>query len=251
MTAHQMAHTLPVCEAASLAQDLHDGVAQSLSAVNLMLQALIEQADYPESQTRELLVKAHRTARTANAELRRVIDQLHMPKRSAAPVQAISQAASPTPLKPLSAGSQKLVAIDRLARLGLVAALMEYFKYATNDSTALVFDPDRYVQQALALEVELFRIAQEAVSNSVRHGQAKRICISLSVRENKVKLLIEDDGVGAQAHPQGGLGLASMRERTARLGGALNFGVTVNKGVSLQVLVPCQSVVPIASIATT
>ncbi len=228
--------------AAALAQELHDGVAQSLSAVNLMLQTLLEQADYPHAQTKAQLAKAHLTARTANAELRQVIDQLRKP--TASPALGEREPAAKSALKPLSQGSQKLVAIDRLARLGLIAALKEYFEYASGTQTQLSFEHGDYQKQSLETEVELFRIAQEAVSNAVRHGQAKSISIKLNLQANQVNLLIEDDGLGAQVHAQGGVGIASMRERTARLGGALELGASAGGGVRLCVWVPAQRLQP-------
>jgi two-component system, NarL family, sensor histidine kinase UhpB len=228
--------------AAALAQELHDGVAQSLSAVNLMLQSLLEQADYPQAQTRAHLAKAHLTSRTANAELRQVIDQLRKPTASTSLGEREPTAKSS--LKPLSPGSQKLVAIDRLARLGLIAALKEYFEYASGTQTQLSFEHGHYHKQLLETEVELFRITQEAVSNAVRHGRAKSISIKLNLQANQVSLLIEDDGLGAQVHAQSGVGVASMRERTARLGGALELGASASGGVRLCLWVPAQQVQP-------
>ena len=142
---------------------------------------------------------------------------------------------------PVSPASQKLVALDRLRRLGLIAALKEYFQHALANNIELIIAAISYEPQALAVEMELFRIAQEAISNAIRHGHAKVIRISLSIPAGQTQLLIEDDGCGALQELHDGVGLGSMRERAARLGGELTLGSTLNGGVSLRVRIPAQS----------
>ncbi len=64
-----------------------------------------------------------------------------------------------------------------------------------------------------AVATHLYRIAQEAVHNAIRHGKARRIGISLSEREGIVKLTVEDDGIGLPENwpPSQGWGFASWR----------------------------------------
>lgn len=238
----------------SFAAELHDSIAQSLAAVNLMLQGLIEQPSYPASETRAMLTRVHLTSRTANAELRRLIDQLRaspnaanntqpaMPVGSSAPTPVTAPVASTTgrASAQISPASQKLVALDRLRRLGLIAALKEYFQHALAKNIALIFAAISFEPQALAIEMELFRIAQEAISNAIRHGQAKVIRISVGIAAGQVQLLVEDDGSGPLEHARGGVGLASMRERAMRLGGEMTLGSSVAGGVSVRVRVPAQ-----------
>ncbi len=216
-----------------LGRELHDNIAQSMAAVNLLLQALIDQPNYPSDATRTLLIRAHVTARTAHAELRALIAQLRTPSLSAPAISAQS-----TPV--LSPASQQLVAVDRLRRLGLIAALKEYFEHALSKKTQLIFTSISYDPQTLALEMELFRIAQEAISNAIRHGQAKVIRISVSIAAGQVQLLVDDDGSGPLEHARGGVGLGSMRERAARLAGEMTLGCSAAGGVSLRVRVPAQ-----------
>ncbi len=229
----------------AFARELHDTIAQSLAAVNLLLQALIEQPDYPTNATRAMLKHVHVTSRTAHAELRGLITQLRQPGIDALPsVSPARRSFSPVPdAEPVivSAASQKLVAIDRLRRLGLIAALKEYFLHALSEKTQLIFTSISYEAQSLALEVALFRIAQEAISNAIRHGQAKVIRISLSIAAGTAQLLVEDDGTGALEHARGGVGLGSMRERAAQLAGELTLGCSAAGGVSVRVRVPMQA----------
>ena len=233
----------------SFARELHDTIAQSLAAVNLMLQGLIEQPSYPTAETRAMLTRVHLTSRTANAELRRLIDQLRASAAESAIRSEPQIAGKPVSDAPASSdasanvspASQKLVALDRLARLGLIAALKEYFQHALAKNTALIFAALSYEPQILALEMQLFRIAQEAISNAIRHGHAKVIRISLSISAAHVQLLVEDDGAGTLANLREGLGLGSMRERAARLGGELTLASAANGGISLRVRIPAQS----------
>jgi signal transduction histidine kinase len=219
----------------AFARELHDSIAQSLAAVNLLLQSLIEQPDYPSAATRTMLNRVHVTSRTAHAELRRLITQLRLPEHD----RDIPQAPPRQPV--VSAASQKLVAVDRLRRLGLIAALKEYFLHALSGKTELIFASISYEPQNLALEMELFRIAQEAISNAIRHGQAKVVRISVSIAAEHAQLLVEDDGSGALEHMRGGVGLGSMRARAARLAGELTLGCSAAGGVSVRVRVPRQN----------
>lgn len=218
-------------ELQSVARELHDSIAQSLAAVNLMLQGLIEQANYPAAETRSMLTRAHLTSRTANAELRRLIEQL---RASAAPAAKIA----PGETSSVSASSQKLVALDRLRRLGLISALKDYFEHALAENVELVFTAISYDSQDLAVELALFRIAQEAISNAIRHGRARKICISISIASGQTQLVIEDDGCGSLEQLHGGVGLQSMRERAAHLGGTLSLTNPGGIGVALKVRIP-------------
>jgi signal transduction histidine kinase len=76
------------------------------------------------------------------------------------------------------------------------------------------------------VEIALFRIAQEAVHNSVRHGQARRVEVRLAHRDGQIEMAIVDNGVGFD--PEGvvngyGLGLNTMRDRASAIGGELSI----------------------------
>ena len=75
----------------------------------------------------------------------------------------------------------------------------------------------------LSLETELYRIAQEALTNVVKHARAKQINISLRFDEAQVCLEIEDDGVGfdTAVDHSGGMGLRGIQERVEKIGGDL------------------------------
>ena len=71
----------------------------------------------------------------------------------------------------------------------------------------------------------MYRIAQEAVRNAVRHGQARTIRLHLAVTRAKVSLAITDDGIGLPEHAMDatGMGLKIMRYRARMLGGEVHF----------------------------
>ncbi|MHC4983350.1 MAG: PAS domain S-box protein [Planctomycetota bacterium] len=89
------------------------------------------------------------------------------------------------------------------------------------------------------VEISLFRIAQEAVNNALRHSKARHLDVKLDYREGLVTLAIVDNGIGFDVDSAGGegLGLNSMRERAEAIGGALE--ITSRKGkTSVEVTAP-------------
>jgi len=92
------------------------------------------------------------------------------------------------------------------------------------------------------IEHELLRVAQEATSNAVRHGQARHIDVRLGYREREFALAITDDGAGfdpalAGAKP-GHFGLIGMQERVRRLGGAFALQSAAGQGTTVSVTIP-------------
>jgi NarL family two-component system sensor histidine kinase LiaS len=93
------------------------------------------------------------------------------------------------------------------------------------------------------VQISLYRIAQEALTNIVRHSRASSVVISCGLDHGWAELKIEDNGVGfnpddladdGQTH----FGLASIQERAERLGGSLEVQTALGAGTSLQVFIP-------------
>jgi signal transduction histidine kinase len=108
---------------------------------------------------------------------------------------------------------------------GLMAAFEELANNITNVSKITCLfecDPPVLIQDA-AVTTHLYRIAQEAISNAIRHGKAKRIGISLSERGGVITLTVEDDGSGLPEGWQKGQGLGTriMSHRAAMIGAAI------------------------------
>jgi signal transduction histidine kinase len=85
----------------------------------------------------------------------------------------------------------------------------------------------------VALQADVLRIIHEACSNAVRHGAAGRIDVRLAADADRLDLWVRDDGTGfdpARAQGESGLGLQSMRERTARWGGTCSIESSPGQG---------------------
>jgi signal transduction histidine kinase len=92
----------------------------------------------------------------------------------------------------------------------------------------------------LEMEAGLYRIAQEAIHNVVKHASASNVRVSIAGDPAEVRMTIEDDGVGFDptAASPGTLGLAGMRSRAERLGGTLSINSEHGKGARIAVAVP-------------
>ena len=93
----------------------------------------------------------------------------------------------------------------------------------------------------LAIEEEIYRIAQEGLNNVVKHAQSQQVRISLRYNEKTVCLELEDDGVVFDleaAKRNGGIGLRGMEERVRQMGGELKIESAPGKGTRLQVMIP-------------
>lgn len=193
-------------ERARLARELHDGVSQALVATKL----LIESAQQEPTGADRLQGLALKRLNSTLAEVRH-----------------LSHALRPA----------------LLDTLGLPAALQhlagEFGAAGGTHFEAGVDGAERELPDAV--NTALFRIAQEALNNAARHAQARRVVVLLRFAPDGGLLLeISDDGRGfdahaAQAQPDRGLGLRSMRERAAALGARLQLETQVGHGCRLSV----------------
>jgi signal transduction histidine kinase len=89
------------------------------------------------------------------------------------------------------------------------------------------------------VEHALLRITQEACANAVRHGNARRLSVSVTRQDGHVELAVRDTGTGFEpAAPHAGSGLAHIRDRIAELGGTLDIDSAPGRGAALTVRVP-------------
>ncbi|MBE3014860.1 sensor histidine kinase [Microbispora sp. NEAU-D428] len=89
-----------------------------------------------------------------------------------------------------------------------------------------------------AVEVAVYRIVQEALTNVRRHARATHVRVELRREPAALRLLIADDGVGLPPERRSGVGLTSMRERTAELGGICLVGGEPGAGTTVEVVLP-------------
>jgi signal transduction histidine kinase len=223
-----------------LARELHDAVAQQLFSASLVAQAVgpAFARDAEEGERRaQMLVSL---TRTALAEMRALLCELR-------PLRA-----DPVPNGVAIPWEPHWLA--RVRSEGLPAALRAYASSPALTGLTVTVSHDGYTPQRAVREEALFRIAQEALHNVVKHARATRAEVSLAPRGDTLLLVVRDDGVGfspddrvpAQwptqpAEGSGGLGLRSMRERAAELGGSLRIARAPSRGTLVEAAFPLES----------
>ena len=104
-----------------------------------------------------------------------------------------------------------------------------------------VIPPDTERFASPEVEATLYRIAQEAITNIIRHAKATQASVILMCRENEIVLLVEDNGTGfniKKEESSRALGLMGMRERTVLVGGELRIDSESGKGTTIRVRIP-------------
>jgi signal transduction histidine kinase len=124
--------------------------------------------------------------------------------------------------------------------LGLAASLCLLAERYQSSSLAITCDlPADLPPLPAAVEVAIYRITGEALTNVVRHAGARTCTVRLAVTD-RVELTINDDGRGLPADAAAGVGLLSMRERAAELGGECALISTPRAGTTLRVWLPLE-----------
>ncbi|MDW8158222.1 MAG: ATP-binding protein, partial [Bacteroidia bacterium] len=94
----------------------------------------------------------------------------------------------------------------------------------------------------IILSVSIYRIVQELVQNAIKHARAQSINILLNSHQDKVLLIVEDDGVGLpqdwENNPRGGIGLKNVKTRVSLLGGNIVIQTGLRKGTSILIEAP-------------
>ncbi|MGE3075599.1 MAG: GAF domain-containing protein [Dehalococcoidia bacterium] len=132
---------------------------------------------------------------------------------------------------------------ESLATEGLVAALDKQVS-AMRARHGITVDANLSLEPDLRLDYKevLYRVAQEALHNTVKHARANRVSVELVRVDDKIRIRIADDGIGFDTSGEfpGHLGLRSMAERTARVGGQLSIESSPGSGTTITVNVPAE-----------
>ena len=123
-----------------------------------------------------------------------------------------------------------------LDELGLVSALREQGRRFGSLSVTIDAD-ERFDDLPAAVEVAIYRIASEAITNAARHGDAKSCEVRLSV-DDALDLDVRDDGKGLPPTLRAGVGLTSMRERATELGGTCTIASVAGGGTRVHARLP-------------
>jgi signal transduction histidine kinase len=196
-------------ERTRIARELHDIVGHSVSSMVVQAGAAAEAMPDDEQFVRAALEHIRTTGHEALDEMRRLVTML--------------RAAEDVPLSP----QPRLDALpDLVSRAG-----------SNGLTTTLRVDGDVRPLPA-GLDLAVFRIVQEALTNVRRHAAARRCDVTLVFDHDELRVDVVDDGTGASAAPGGGHGLVGMRERVGLYGGALDAGPLPGRGFGVRARLP-------------
>ncbi|WP_188194246.1 sensor histidine kinase [Nonomuraea sp. SYSU D8015] len=188
-----------------LRRDLHDGLGQTLSAMAMTINmARLTLKNSPDSAD-ELLKELHGGMSAVTNDIRELVYGLRPP------------------------------ALDDL---GLARAVRELAGQSSPDTEVEVQMEGSLQNLPAAVEVAVYRIVQEALTNIRKHAAASLARIVLQRERSVLRVLISDDGKGIPESYRAGVGLGSMRERAAELGGICVIGGEPGAGTRVEVMFP-------------
>jgi signal transduction histidine kinase len=190
-----------------LRRDLHDDLAPMLAGLALTASSIADVIPIDPAKAATLANDLNHSIRAAVNNIRRLVYDLRPPT---------------------------------LDELGLVAAIHERAAQFTHSGEGLrvIVEADELPSLPAAVEVAAYRIAQEALMNVARHAQAKACHIRLALDDDCLQLEITDDGLGLTETRTPGVGLRSMQERAAELGGTCVIEAAPDGGTKVMAKLP-------------
>ena len=200
-----------------LRRDLHDGLGPALAGLSMLAEAAKDCLAGDPAAAQRLLDDLVGRAQDATVEVRRLVYALRPP------------------------------ALDALGLVGALRA--QAARHPDHGPHVTVTTPAELPPLPAAAEVAAYLIALEAVTNSRRHAQARTCTIRLSFDQpaGTLRLEVTDDGRGLQQPTPAGVGLASMRERAAELGGTCTITTSPAGGTRVVAELPCTNLQPAAA----
>ena len=194
-----------------LAREIHDTLAQGLTAIALQLETADALLDPASNKARTAVQKALVLTRANLEEARRSVLDLR-----AAP-------------------------LERRTFCEALRDLVEQYGEEWNLETEFEVIGGNH-PLPIRLEAGLYRMAQEALTNVVRHAHAKHVCVHWTTMPDQVELIVEDDGQGfdTEALSKGRFGLVGLNERARLLGGTLEVCSVPGEGTELKITVPLE-----------
>jgi PAS domain S-box-containing protein len=199
-----------------ISRELHDDVCQRLTALKFQMNIF---EDTLQQKKKLSTAKLH----TAKKEIDDLISE----------VRGISSNLRPTALDHFGLVTALKLHCSELKKLHPVK-----INFSSNIETFRHFNPD--------VEIALYRIGQEALTNCLKHSKAKEIKLRLTENENTIKFNIEDNGVGFDINEyqerskseSGHYGLINIRERSEQMGGSFKINSAKNKGTNILISIP-------------
>jgi signal transduction histidine kinase len=195
-----------------IARELHDDITQQLALISVEMQRIAQSpTDVPDA-LKSSLVDLRRQVEAASASTRSLSHGLHP---------------------------------AHLEILGLVPALRSFCSELQNQTGMTIAFTEKEIPRELDRDASLalFRVAQEAINNVVKHSHAKNVQVQLTRQKEWLLLKIVDDGVGFTAGnlQSPGLGVINMKDRIESLAGRLEITTEPGHGTVIEAWVPCHS----------
>ncbi|RLC28105.1 MAG: hypothetical protein DRH56_00825 [Deltaproteobacteria bacterium] len=200
-----------------IARELHDEAGQALTGINFTLERIDKGLSPENGEVKELIAEAKKQIHRTHQEMRRISYRLHP---------------------------------ALLSDLGLEPALDSYLSTVSRHSGMsvdfrMVGFEDRVDPE---IETVLYRLSQEAFTNALKHSRATHFNLSIIKSYPQIIFRAEDDGIGFVTgefeQPKKGLGLLSMRERAAMLGGEFSLRAAPGKGTKIRIKIPIRGGIP-------
>jgi signal transduction histidine kinase len=192
-----------------IAQDLHDQLGGTLSAVKVHFGLMDQKIEDLKSENRDLFDKVNGMLSEAVQDVRRISHDL---------------------------------ASGRITKLGLKGALEDLAEIL---NTAKKLEVDFYMDDSLPefdkkKEQEIYAMIQEIISNTLKHANAQAVELQLNRNDNMLNIIYEDNGVGFVLDDarSKGLGLAGINNRVDKLGGNVNYDSVIGRGTIIIVNIP-------------
>jgi signal transduction histidine kinase len=209
-----------------LARDLHDAVSQALSSISLMSQSLVSAWRRDPAEGERRARRLEELSRLAFSEMRALLRELR-PDSAGQGVESTSTAG-----------------VADVKKLGLAAALQRFAIVLAPQTPSIRLDFSGYRPQSARLEESLYLIVREAISNAIRHSGANRVDVRATVDADVLTLSVQDEGRGfdpaespAERGEQG-IGLHTMSERAAVLGGICEIRSSPGRGTTVCIRIP-------------
>ncbi len=199
-------------ERSRLARELHDEIGQALTVINMDLQYLQVKLSSLDPADQDKLANSIKLLRETLHNVRRQILALRPPS---------------------------------LDKMGLVEVVREMAREVGDRAGLKISVQEKGLSMRLPQEIEtaLYRCIQEALTNTVRHAEASNVQIGLQRIQDQVFASIVDDGIGlspeqVKNNPNGGVGLAGLRERVSLLNGTIQLDTAPGKGFRINIAIP-------------
>ena len=193
-----------------LARELHDSVTQSLYSLTLFAETGRRLAGSGDLEgAKDYLGRLGETSQQVLKEMRLLVYQL------------------------------RPVALEREGLVGALRQRLDAVERRAGVDVRLVFD--EAVELPTGVEQELYRVAQEALNNTLKHAAASAVTVGIAGGDGLAELTVEDNGKGFEIDAVGdsaGTGLANMRERVENLGGSLSILSSPGRGTKVSATVP-------------